>query len=200
MDDFTPDNMELEEYTIRGNELTTLSVQPGFVEGILPEEKRFDEVEQAYRFIFRNNREFGIILWNGVPIRFSYIDDFPAMIEPLVSLLHFVRTGISGEHKARFLTKHLDLEWNVSLRENGLLLSQYCHRISGNYAEILNRLGMISLTREAFLEEWKLPVAQVVEALRRSEVHITSDSGRNILEELNVLNETIQKRGVFYQY
>lgn len=200
MDDFTPDNREMEEYTIRGSELTTLIVQPGFVEGILPEEKRFDEVEQAYRFIFRNNREFGIVLWNGVPIRFSYIDDFPSMIEPLVSLLQFVRMGIPGEHTTHFRTKNLDLEWNVSLRENGLLLSQHCHRISGNYAEILNRLGMISLSCDAFLKEWKLPVAQLVEAFHRSDVRITSGSGEQVIGQLKLLDEIIQERGVLYQY
>lgn len=201
MDDFTPDNIpETEEYTIRGRELTTLIVQPGFVESIIPEEKRLDEVEQAYRFIFRNNREFGIILWNGIPIRFSYIDDLPAMVEPLARLLQFVSTGIPGEHKAHFQTKNLDLEWNVSLRENGLLLSQHCHRISGNYAEILNRLGMISLTCDAFLKEWKLLVAQLVEAFHRSAVSMASDSGEKVIGQLKLLDETIQERGVLYQY
>lgn len=201
MDNFTPDNIpETEEYTIRGNELTTLIVQPGFVESIIPEAQQFDEVEQAFRFIFRNNREYGIVLWNGIPIRFSYIDDLPAMVEPLVGLLQFVNTGIPGEHKARFQTKNLDLEWNVSLREKGLLLSQHCHRISGNYAEILNRLGMISLSCDAFLKEWKLPVAQLVEAFLRSDITITSDSGEKVIGQLKLLDETIQERGVLYQY
>lgn len=201
MDNFTPDNIpETEEYTIRGNELTTLIVQPGFVESIIPEAQQFDEVEQAFRFIFRNNREYGIVLWNGIPIRFSYIDDLPEMVEPLVSLLQFVNTGMLGEHKVRFQTKNLDLEWNVSLREKELILSQHCHRISGNYAEILNRLGMISLSCNAFLKEWKLPVAQLVEAFHRSDITITSDSGEKVIGQLKLLDETIQERGVLYQY
>src|SRR5688500_5808742 len=48
------------DYTLIGRDLTSLLLQPGFVEGIVADHKRFATLENAYQHIFRRNLEYAV--------------------------------------------------------------------------------------------------------------------------------------------
>lgn len=198
MEDFTRvDEIEQEEYVLLGKDLATLIVQPAFVEGIVPDRKRFKTIPDAFRFIFRNNREYGIILWNGIPVRFSYTEDLPLMIESLIAMLE---NRSSGE-PLRWITPNFGLEWRVAVRADGQIrIQQQCSRIAGGYEQALSRLGMIILPETTFLNEWKLLLNQLVEAFHRSEVLLDTVEGNALIGRLKVLNETVRGPGALYHY
>lgn len=201
MEAFTPDDLSRPDRKLRDPELTTLIVQPAFVEGIVPEERTFETIPEAFRFIFRNNREYGIVLWNGLPVRFSYTEDLPLMIEPLTALW----TGLLADEwqtlDCTLETPAFHLSWEVERGEgDAIVIRQYCSRIDGNYRENLEELSIISLSCNTFLREWKLVIAQLCEACRRSGITVTSPEARETLRKLDLLNESITGRGVLYDY
>lgn len=190
-------DQEQEDYVLLGKDRATLIVQPGFVEGIVPEKRRIAAISDAYRFIFRNNREYGILLWNGIPVRFSYTEDLPLMVEPLVQLLG--RTTPNGT--MNWTTPNFALSWELEKTADGQLrIRQQCDRIKGGYERALNQLGMIILPEKTFLNEWKLLLNQLVEAFDRSEVQLDSGAAKKLLEQLRSLNETITGPGALYRY
>jgi len=198
MDDFTPDSELEEEYSIIGRELTTFVLQPAYVESILPEQRAVHSIEEAFRFIFRNNKEFGIFLWNGIPVKFSYQTDLPLMIQPLIVLL----SGITAEkHVVRFATTALSFEWLITSNDaDQLTIRQTCQHINGGYEYILNQLGMVIIHRNDFLNEWKLLLNQLVEAFDRSELQLTEHSDQKLLQKLRLLNTNIEGPGSLYSY
>jgi hypothetical protein len=202
MDDFTPGEfIEVEDYTLNDGELTTLIVQPGFVEGIVPGQREFATIPEAFRFIFRNNKEYGIVSLNGVPVRFSYTEDLPEMAEPLTELLNAIIRGSDNETECSFVAENFDLRWKVTASaDGGLVIRQECQRISGNYAQVLNELGVVSISREVFLGEWKILVAQLCEAFERSEVSLSEARDLELIAKLKLLDKTITGKGVLYNY
>lgn len=198
MDDFTPDSELEEEYSVIGRELTTFVLQPAFVESILPEQKTLHSIAEAFRFIFRNNKEFGIFLWNGIPVKFSYESDLPLMIEPLIGLLSNIH---SEKQVARFVTPALSFEWSVTSNDaDQLTIRQTCQHVNGGYKQILNQLGIIIIHRNDFLNEWKLLLNQLVEAFDRSELQLTEPRDQELLQRLRLLNTNIEGPGSLYSY
>ncbi len=198
MDDFTPDSEFVGQYSVIGRVPTTFVLQPAFVESIVPEQKTASSIAEAFRFIFRNNKEFGIIIWNDIPVKFSYVGDLPPMVEPLIDLLSNL---YSVQNIARFETPDFLLEWSVtSTNGDDLTIQQTCQRISGGYEQILNQLGMIVIDRNDFLNEWKLLISQLVEAFDRSEIQLTEERDRDFIQKLRTLNLSIEGAGSLYHY
>lgn len=194
------DYIEIESYSIRGEGLATFYLQPAFVEGIIPEPKKITSIVDAFRFIFRNNRKFGIISWNGIPIRFSYTEDLPLMIEPLLDLLTELKDDSMNKKTTIIHTPNLQLTWQLEKRSpNTLLIEQVCSFISGKYESSLNNLGMIFINCDRFMNEWKLLLAQLIEAFSRSEVVLDSIKALQQMEQLIKLTNTIKDKGWLYK-
>jgi len=197
---YIPDDfIEVESYSVRGEVLTTFFIQPAFVEGIVPEPINVASIAEAYRFIFRNNCEFGIISWNGIPIRFSYIHDLPLMIEPLLELLEELNAFPLSNTTCAFYTPNIQLSWQFEKTSvDTLRIKQVCTTISGKYEASLNNLGMIFINCDRFMREWKLLLVQLLEAYSRSEVILQSTKGLEQLEQLKKLNDNIKGKGWLY--
>lgn len=198
MADFTPDNALGNKYSALDKEFTSFVVQPAFVETIVAEKKMVHSIEEAFRFIFRNNKEFGVFLWNGIPVRFCYIDDLPLMIKPLIGLLSTIH---SEQQIVRFSTPNLSFEWSIIAAEGDQLTIRQNHRkISGGYEQVLNQLGTIMIQRNDFTNEWKLLLHQLVEAFDRSELELSDQNDQELLQQLRALNEHIKGPGSLYSY
>lgn len=189
------------EYSIRGMDLATLLIQPGFVEGIINDNKRFHDLEKALIHIFRNNREYCIILWNGIPIRLDYKEDIPHMAAKLILFLKQINGG-EKENILNITTKNIDCEWKAVLSENKteIDLTGNFRTIPGNYQKTLNTLSTIQIRKEAFLREWKLVLEQLYKALKESGCKFKSNKANNTVHILGELNDLILSRGIFYQY
>ncbi len=73
------------DYTLIGADLTGLWLQPGFVEGVVADGRRFRTLEAAFRHIFRRNLEYAVLLWNGLPVRFSYPEDLAPLASTVIT-------------------------------------------------------------------------------------------------------------------
>ncbi|MCP4287756.1 MAG: hypothetical protein GY792_25515 [Gammaproteobacteria bacterium] len=189
------------DYTLIGTDLTGLWLQPGFVEGIVAERKRFATLVKAYGHIFRRNLEYAILLWNGLPIRFSYQDDLPAMVSNLIVMLHAVQhpEATFGTSYV-FQTLNLQTLWQLEIDQKIVTIEGFWQQVPGHYEAALNQLGMIRMPRLAFLCEWKLLLQQFIQAIADAEAVLTRSEARNQLQTLYSLEANIPSRGRFYQH
>jgi hypothetical protein len=189
------------DYTLIGADLTGLWLQPGFVEGIVADGKRFASLEAAYRHLFRQNREYAILLWNGLPLRLSYQEDLPGMVNKIIALLDSVQDCHTPVRTSfRFQTVNIKGRWQIEVDSTTISIEGFWKQVPGRYEAALNQLGVIRMPRLAFLCEWKLLVQQLIQALVDGEVTLTRPEARKRLQMLHALEEKIPSRGRFYQY
>ena len=199
MEDSTSNNTEANfpEYSIVGKELTTFILQPGFVESIIPESLSFDTIPKVYRYIFRNNKEYAIALWNGVPIRLSYQDDIPFLITELVTFLVDLRDGATST-SLEVKTINLEFSINANCSLDVLTLTGNFKKVAGSYEKALQSVNMLKMDIQLFLNEWKLLLDQLQIALERSKTNITSKAAKQTVQQLQLLNHSIKVKGVLY--
>jgi hypothetical protein len=189
------------DYTLIGSDLTSLLLQPGFVEGIVADRKHFATLENAYQHIFRRNLEYAVLLWNGLPVRFSYPDDLSQMVVPLIAMLDDLQGHETMESRSyEFRTANLHMRWQVETRARHVTIEGVWYQVSGHYEAALNQLGMIRMSRLAFLCEWKLLLQQLSQAITDAETILTQADAREQLQTLRRLEASIPSRGRFYQY
>lgn len=178
-----------------------LTLQPAFVEGVERDGKGFDDLESAYRHIFRRNLEVGVLLWSAIPVPIRYTDDLPAMVAPILDLLGFVVGGGEGEEtEFRFETSRIDAVWAVELERGIVRITSGWRRVPGGYEAALDQVGRIAMPREAFLAEWKLLLEQLLRAFADSGATVGGDDARDRLSQLRRLEAAIPERGRFYRY
>ncbi|MEM7084567.1 MAG: hypothetical protein AAF489_00200 [Bacteroidota bacterium] len=199
MEDSTTDNLEgnFPEYSILGPELTTFVLQVGFVEGIEMDSQAFSNLTDACQHIFRNNKEYAIILWNGIPIRLSYVEDIPFMVEGLIAFLRRIQ---NNSKKAQYELATANLQWQwIATQENDVLTitSNFVH-LKGNYENALEPLSLLKAEVGAFISEWKLLLQQLVTAIEHSDCKLSSKKSRQALKHLQILNEGVINRGRLY--
>jgi len=186
------------EYNILGAELTTFVLQPGFVEGIETEPLSFSNLVDAYRHLFRNNKEYAVLLWNGIPIRLSYHEDIPYGVE---GLIEFLERLIAGKNEASLLFKSENLEATIRANQDGknLTLELSCNKVSGNYQAALSPVSLLKIERDAFLGEWKIVIDQLTRSMIQSGYSLSSVNDNKIIKRLIAFNDRISQRGMLYR-
>lgn len=186
--------------TLVDADLGILSLQPAFVEGIERTGRRFSTLTKAYRHIFRRNLEWGILLWSDVPVRISYRQDLPAMVEPLTDLLIYVVKADDGHGDFSFETPNLETRWRVELSGEMMELRSRWLRVKGDYEAALNEAVGVRMPRQDFLCEWKLLLQQLLKAFADSGASLSRQQSRDRFEILRELEAAIPARGRFYRY
>jgi len=199
MEDSILDNTEANfpEYSILGMELTTFILQAGFVEGIIADSKDFPNLTKAYQHIFRNNKEYAIILWNGIPIRLSYTEDIPYLVEELIEFLETIQNN-SKNASFQVATENNQWQLDTTIENGDLTIKSNFSHLSGNYQHAFEPLSLLKMEASQFLSEWKILLEQLVTALERSGCKLTSQKGEQSLNRLQSLNISIHKTGVLY--
>ena len=203
MDNFIPNNnsnSDIEDCSMLDTELSSFYIQPGFVEGILPDAQTFSTLSEAFQHIFRHNKEYCILSWNGIPIKLSYSEDFPFLIKNLIDLLKEVVDNQEYRDRRYDLNSvNMDCQWYVSIKNNKTMtIHLKMNRIKGNYQASLNALSLLSIDKEGFLAEWKFVFEQFTLAMSNSGASMRSKEGKESIDTLNYINNTIKERGKLY--
>jgi hypothetical protein len=189
------------DYSLLDKDLCDLYLQPGFVEGVIADQKRFATLEQAYRHIFRRNLEYAILLWNGIPVKFSYPEDLSAMTSQLIAMLDYVQhPETASQQNYEFRTPNLHTLWQVQCDPETVTIEGFWYEIPGHYEAALNHVGLIHMPRYPFLYEWKLLLKQLIQAIADAEAILTKPKARQQLETLKRIEANIPHWGRFYQY
>lgn len=194
------DEPEAGDYTLVDQDVARMSLQVGFVEGMVREERSMRTLADALRHAFRNNREYAVLLWSGVPVPLNYPGDVAPMMGPVVDLLSWVRDGKSDATIFEVHTDRCDFEWAVTRDGNVLELQARWQRAPGQMEALLNRFSFVRMEAEAFCCEWKLLLEQVLRALVDTKLSIVLHADRKRLKQLAELNLGIRSRGVLYRH
>lgn len=199
MDDSTQNNTDFNypEYSVLGPELTSFMIQVGFVEGITEDTLEFSNIESAFQHLFRNNKEYAVILWCGIPLRLSYSEDIPHIAEALVDFLE----GIQNKKKSISLhlaSPNLDISLNAAIAEEDLTIHAEFKKVPGNYEKAFDPFVLLKINREVFLCEWKMLLSQWIEAMKASKYKLNSIKANRFIKRLIQLNNNINKHGVLY--
>lgn len=198
MEDSMSNNEEFNypEYSVLGPELTSFMMQVGFVEGIVSEALEFSSISEAFRHLFRNNKEYAVLLWNGIPLQLSYIEDIPFIAEDIVELLEAIQAKKKTE--VHLKTENIEVVLNVSHTDEELTIIGDFVKVPGHSESAFTPLKMVKIGREVFLAEWKMLLSQCVEAMKGSGYKFRSIATNTFMKRLIQLNESIEQRGMLY--
>lgn len=189
------------EKTIIGQDLTGFLFQIGFVEGIVEQSKSFRNFEKAFQHLFRRNKEYAVFLWNGLPVRLSYVDDIPFMLEDILNALNFLLSskGVSPLF-VRFKTTNIEMEWNIKIDGDWVDIDSHWIKLPDNYEAALNQVCLLRTPKPFFLWEWKLLLEQCVKAVHDSNTTFLGKRSKLLFQQLKNIESKIPKRGRFYRY
>lgn len=192
--------MEMEETSFLGDDTDGFFLQVGLLEGIIKDGQIFNTLSEAYYHIFRNSKEFAMILWNGLPVRLSYTRDLPLLVEPLTNfLINLSQDNDSPRHQKVILkTKSFNTQWQVQWDESWVEIQAQWEEIKGNYQDALNASGHIRMPKVAFLAEWRLLLEQLVKSFMDTGTELRDSEQKGYIEQLDELIKLIPQRGRFY--
>lgn len=178
-------------------------LQVGLIENIKPENKSFASLRETYQYLFRRNREFALLLWNGIPVRLSYVWDIPWMIEKIIILLDKLtdenELDTETHHHCYFQTKNLKFNWYLEWNSEAIEMDSFWEKIPGNYETALNSLGHIKMMKQEFLYEWKLLLEQLIRAFQDAGGRIYESEQADLFDMLIRINQSIEQRGRYYR-
>ncbi len=176
-------------------------IQAGFLEpmdriGSLT--KDFDNhLYQAWR----NNRERGILLWNQIPIAFSYSGDLPAIAGTVIRMLKTIWIGRDGSEEFKVICGSFSALWKFRWNDEYILIDSEWEEVEGGYVTALNStfdsVNQLTVGKHEFLAEWKVVLVQISETLSRCD-QLTSEE-KKWKEEAGILIRRIPGFGKFYQ-
>lgn len=181
------------------NDAVGMWLQIGFVEGIARDSRSFRSLEKALRHAFQHNRESAIILWNDIPVQMDYTDDIPAIISPLIGLVHALQNNeVLRNHEVSFASTNLSTTWFVDADHKHIALCAEWHRVRGNYQNALNGFSTTTIEKDSFLNEWKLLFGQCKQAIMDSGSEFSSAKAKEEFSVLCSVEENILSRGRYY--
>jgi hypothetical protein len=178
---------------------STFLIQPGFVEGIEKDQKLFNNITEAYEYIFRNNKEYLVLLWNAIPVLLDYKVDIPCMIEGIINMLHMLVFEQENETTINFETPQIKSTWSLQRKGERLRVIGNWQKAPGDYEEALNQHRIVDMNAEEFCYEWRLIVVQLVDAFTDSGVLIDNPDHNKLLAKLMSLPAMIKNNGRFYR-
>tara|TARA_R110002049_G_scaffold47596_2_gene137190 strand:+ start:365694 stop:366299 length:606 start_codon:yes stop_codon:yes gene_type:complete len=192
---------EVHEYRILNKQLATLKVQAGFVEGVAEGKRTFNDITKMYGSIFGNNKEYCVILWNGIPFRLSYTEDLPCIIVPFSKMLKTLLERTEKEWQIDFKSNHFEACWYFSLDKNQMLtISGNFYKVAGGHEKAINTLAIVRIAEEDFLKEWKLLLEQYLKGYEDSGSVLKNINDLFIIEDLKNANNRIKNKALRYQY
>lgn len=192
----------MEHYTPNKSDRSTslFMIQPGFIEGVVAEPLAFDSMERAFENIFKNTKEFCIIVWNQIPLKLSYHEDIPYLIQSICETLDLLFNSYEKNWSTHFLSKNCDFTWSFSIIEDDIFVVGDFIKINGNHQKAINSLPNFRMDINTFLKEWKLLIEQILNAFEQSEHQLTNSNDQNLIHVLNNINAFIPSRALRYQY
>ncbi|MCB0565585.1 MAG: hypothetical protein H6558_12180 [Lewinellaceae bacterium] len=173
------------------------------VEPIEQQNLTFDGIEQAFQTAFAKNREFALLLWNGVPIKFTYTVDLPLMLKTVLSMLEALIEKGTGTHTLEFDCPAFTTRWDLKWDEKFIQIESHWDKVDGGYEAALNEeaeeIFKLLLLKKEFVFEWKMLLQQCRQAFELSGASLNQVIDRELIRLLRKLERQISHFGKFYK-
>lgn len=180
--------------------INSFHLQVAFVEPIELQQKVYTDLQSGFKDVFSGNKENGFLIWNGIPVSFSYGVDLPDLLEKWVTTIDTINQQDSGELTEEFSCPSFTSTWQITWNEKFINIKSQWEKIVGGYESALNdtRISELLVLKSDFLAEWKMLFKQSYQAFKASNISIHRDEDRLIMKKLKKLVHKLPGFGKFY--
>lgn len=149
----------------RGDKLSFFiqASNPKFQESIdFKDESLSDAIENTFPL----NTESAILVWNYISVPLSYKYDISYMIEDILQLLNELQNKEKGELRINWLPDTFRCDWAIKWGAENVEIQSQWECTVGHLEKILNENSNISLSKKAFICEWKSVLGIVITGLK----------------------------------
>ena len=161
----------------------------------------FSAVKQVFLSLFREEEESVYLFWNEIPIQLRYRQDLAINIDEIIAMNWLLQKEPSGKASATFSNQLIEFKLELYWKEDELTLHSNftAHEdLYIPYANSLNTAGTLTLSKQAFLHEWKTLLHQILVAFEAGDIQIQDGQERRKLELLQRTEQTITQYGRLY--
>jgi hypothetical protein len=158
--------------------------------------KADESVRDAIESIFPMNTEYAIMVWSGIYIPLSYKYDLSVMYDDIVPMITSMLDTDEGEETIEWGSNTFLAKWNMIWKFDDLRISAQWHSVTGFTELLLSSRSCISISRLAFLAEWKALLRMILQCLSNAGYN---DQHLLDLSELKRVEGRIASLGQLYQ-
>jgi hypothetical protein len=151
--------------------------------------KEVEEYYQALPYIFEENTEDAIVIWNDIVVPVNYEHDLYLSISYIHILLKNLLDAEKGEGQVSWGSNIFMATWDVEWENNNVKISSHWDNVvSGE--DLLNSRNYMEIPKDMFLQEWKMLLRKIIDAINQSGVVITNQESWNSFCEVESRIET----------
>lgn len=180
---------------------TSFVIQCAHVEIRTLENRQFDRIAEVFPKLFWENQEAAYLFWNSIPVRFHYRYELFANFNEILAVCWMMQKQESGSTKASLRTDYFVFDWLFRWQGDQLEMSakfmarKKCYDA---YANALNKVSDIFLSKEEFLNEWSTLFQQIFRCLTHAGVIINDGIERRKFELMIGVIRQMESYGKLY--
>ena len=124
-----------------------------------------DSLAYALETCFSIDEEDAFMKWNYVFIPLNYKYDVSYILYDCLRMLEALLGNQHGEHLLDFVEQSFFARWNMSWEEDNLTIVSQWDSVPGTIEPLLNERNVLEISKTAFINEWRMLLAKVIEAL-----------------------------------
>lgn len=184
-------------------DISSFHLQVAYVEPIQEIRQTFPRFTEAWQSIFARNREYAILSWNSIPLRFSYQEDLPTLLEPLLGFVQAIIEHPTGNYDLSLECRTFSTQWSAQWNEQVIQIKGDWNRMEGGFAEVLNDkthdINQVTVLKSEFLAEWKMLFHQCIQAFDLSKAKLNRPADQELWKKLQDVEKQIPAFGKFYK-
>ncbi|MBC2256441.1 hypothetical protein HCB46_13390 [Listeria ivanovii] len=155
------------------------------------------DLSTAIETIFPMLTEDAILVWNHIYVPLSYKYDISCMMEDIIKMINSIRLSLSGELEIRWPSNTFESTWHIKWEAGVITVTAFWETVVGDTVDLLNAKNKLTMETGKFMNEWKLLMSNVLEALLFSGYNANELCGMNkLIDEYNA----IKGLGVLYEF
>jgi hypothetical protein len=161
----------------------------------------FKTVKDAFLRLFRAEEESTYLFWHAIPVRIRYREDLYHNFDAILAMAWLVQRDERGATKVDFTNQLLAIHWKIHWEGSSLIISGTFTALDAlytPYAQALNRWPEVQMEKQAFLNEWKTLLHQIIVAYQSGQVEIQDGTERRKWEMLQRVERQIPQYGRLY--
>lgn len=161
----------------------------------------YSSLTDVFPVLFREQEESIYLFWKEIPVRLSYRDDLCRNLDDILAIVWLLQKETTGKTRVQLSNQLLNVQMDLYWEKDKLTIEPLFRSqddLYAPYAESLNALGKLELSRKAFLNEWKGILHQLLEVFDAGKILIADGKERRKLELLQRTEQTIPDYGRLY--
>ncbi len=163
--------------------------------------QEFKQVKDVFLKLFHRQEESLFMFWYDVPVRFRYHTDLHQCFDELLAMVWLIQKEKEGKTKVTLTNQILQVELKLYWKDDTLTIDAHCKAFEplyNQYAEVLNRKPMLTLSKNDFLKEWNTLLHQMMVSFKAGNIVIADGKERRKFELLEGVTQSIKGYGKLY--